>query len=307
MVGPYQLAGPERVYRSGRSSRARRVNRSGADPGWLRTMAELVHLSDPSDPALGDYAALTDPALRKRYENRAGVFIAEGPNPVRELVTSPYPVRSLLVAEERVAEVTDLLVAVDAPVYVVPRDVLYELVRFPLHQGVLGCGVRRDPPVVDAVVHGARRLLVLEGLNDHENLGTLFRSARGLGYQGVLLGPGCADPLYRRSVRVSMGHVLHVPFARVDGEVGRSLEALHASGVRTVALTPDPDAPDLRRTADELGDRPVALLLGAEGPGLSTAALTGAHLRARIPMRGGVDSLNVAAAGAIAMHALGPR
>jgi tRNA G18 (ribose-2'-O)-methylase SpoU len=269
-------------------------------------VADLQHLDDPGDPTLGDYAALTDPALRKRYENRRGVFIAEGQNPVRELVASDYPVRSLLLAEERVAEVADVLVDVDAPVYVVPRAVLYELVRFPLHQGVLGCGVRRDPLTVDEVVHGARRLLVLEGLNDHENLGTLFRSARGLGTQGVLLGPGCADPLYRRSVRVSMGHVLRVPFTRADVEVGVLLADLHARGITTVALTPDPAADDLRHVAADLVDRPVALLLGAEGPGLSAAAITGSHVAARIPMHGGVDSLNVAAAGAIAMHALGP-
>jgi tRNA G18 (ribose-2'-O)-methylase SpoU len=269
-------------------------------------MADLQHLDDPSDPTLGDYAALTDPALRKRYENQRGVFIAEGPNPVRELIASPYPVRSLLLAEERVTEVADVLIDVSAPVYVVPRDVLYELVRFPLHQGVLGCGVRRDPPTVDEVVHGARRLLVLEGLNDHENLGTLFRSARGLGTQGVLLGPGCADPLYRRSVRVSMGHVLRLPFTRVDGEVAALLDALHGRGVTTVALTTDPGAADLRAVAAELGEAPVAVLLGAEGPGLSDAAVAGSHVAATIPMHRGVDSLNVAAAGAIAMHALGP-
>jgi tRNA G18 (ribose-2'-O)-methylase SpoU len=269
-------------------------------------VADLQHLDDPSDPTLGDYAALTDPALRKRYENQRGVFIAEGPNPVRELVASPYPVRSLLLAEERVGEVADVLIDVSAPVYVVPREVLYELVRFPLHQGVLGCGVRQDPPTVDEVVHGARRLLVLEGLNDHENLGTLFRSARGLGTQGVLLGPGCADPLYRRSVRVSMGHVLRLPFTRVDGEVSALLEALHGRGVTTVALTTDPGAADLRTVASELGEAPVAVLLGAEGPGLSDAAVAGSHVAARIPMYAGVDSLNVAAAGAIAMHEFGP-
>ncbi|MEX0836219.1 MAG: TrmH family RNA methyltransferase, partial [Nitriliruptor sp.] len=219
------------------------------DP-WLATaMADLVHLSDPSDPTLGDYAALTDPALRKRYEHQRGVLIAEGPNPVRELVASPYRVRSLLLAEERVSEVSDLLVEVDAPAYVVPRDVLYELVRFPLHQGVLGCGERRAPLQVAAVTGGTRRLLVLEGLNDHENLGTLFRSARGLGYGGVLLGPGCADPLYRRSVRVSMGHVLRVPFARAQGTTSALLAELHGAGFTTVALTPDVDAQDLRDLA----------------------------------------------------------
>lgn len=269
-------------------------------------MAELVHLDDPSDPALGDYAALSDPALRKRYENQRGVFIAEGPNPVRELVASSYRVRSLLLAEERVEQVRDVLDRVDVPVYVVPRGVLYELVRFPLHQGVLGCGERPEPLTVEAVTAGARRLLVLEGLNDHENLGTLFRSARGLCCDGVLLGPGCADPLYRRSVRVSMGHVLRLPFARAPGTVAALLAELRADGITTVALTPDPDAADLRDVAGHLGDR-VALVLGAEGPGLTGDALRGAAVRARIAMHPEVDSLNVAAAGAIALHTLAPR
>ncbi|MTV24211.1 RNA methyltransferase [Nitriliruptoraceae bacterium ZYF776] len=264
-------------------------------------MADLLHIDDPADERLGDYAALNDPALRKRYENRLGVFIAEGPNPVRELVASRYPVRSLLLAEERLVEVGDLLDAVDAPAYVVPRDVLYALVRFPLHQGVLACGRRLGPPSVEEVVDGARRLLVLEGLNDHENLGTLFRSARGLGADGVLLGAGCADPLYRRSVRVSMGHVLHLPFTPA-GPVADLLPRLHAAGVATVALTPDPDATELGAFAP--GEGPVALLLGAEGPGLSDAALAGVHHRLRIAMDAGVDSLNVAAAGAVALHAL---
>ena len=271
-------------------------------------MPILAHLDDPTDDRLGDYAALTDPALRKRYEHQRGVFIAEGPNPVRELVASRFPVRSLLLAEERVDQVDDVLAALDGstPVYVVPRDVLYEVVRFPLHQGVIGCGDRVAASTVDAVAAAGRRLLVLEGLNDHENLGTLFRTARGLGVAGVLLGPGCADPLYRRCVRVSMGHVLHVPYAAATATVTELLDDLHARGVTTVALTPDPSAPDLRDIAPELADLPVAVLLGAEGPGLTADAAAGAHVRARIPMHGGVDSLNVAAAGAIALHALQP-
>lgn len=269
-------------------------------------MAELVHLDDPSDPALGDYAALNDPALRKRYENRRGVFIAEGPNPVRELVASRYRVRSLLLAEERVEQVRDVLERVDVPAYVVPRAVLYDLVRFPLHQGVLGCGERPEPLTVEAVTAGARRVLVLEGLNDHENLGTLFRSARGLSCDGVLLGPGCADPLYRRSVRVSMGHVLRLPFTRAPGTVAALLGELRADGITTVALTPDPAAADLRDLAGDLGDR-IALVLGAEGPGLSGDALQSAVVRARIGMHPEVDSLNVATAGAIALHVLAPR
>ncbi|MFO7778454.1 MAG: RNA methyltransferase [Nitriliruptoraceae bacterium] len=260
-----------------------------------------VRIDDPGDPRLGDYAALTDAALRKRYEHQHGVLIAEGPNPVRALVSSPYPLRSVLVAEERLPAMADVVDRSPAPVYVVTRAVLEAVVRFRLHQGVLACGERRPPAAPEDVVATARQLLLLEGLNDHENLGTLFRTARGLGIDGVLLAPGCADPLYRRCVRVSMGHVLHLPFARVSATAA-GLELLHGHGVTTVALTPDPSAPPLEELS-LAGDR-LAVLLGAEGPGLSDAALRGATLTARIAMAAEVDSLNVAAAGAIACHAL---
>ena len=262
-----------------------------------------MHLEDPGDPSLGDYAALSDPALRKRYEHRRGVFIAEGQNPVRELVASGYPVRSLLVAEERVDRARRHARRRRRARLRGPAAVLYELVRFPLHQGVLAAATGPDPPTSTRWC-GARRLLVLEGLNDHENLGMLFRSARGLGSDGVLLGPGCADPLYRRSVRVSMGHVLRVPFTRVEAE-GADCSPTCTRGRDTVALTPDPAAEDVREVATDLGDARAALVLGAEGPGLS-ARRSRFPWRSASPCTRGVDSFNVAAAGAIAMHALGP-
>jgi tRNA G18 (ribose-2'-O)-methylase SpoU len=273
--------------------------------GQTPRMAELITIDDVADPRLGDYVALTDAELRKRYEHQHGVLIAEGPNPVRELVASPYPVRSMLVADDRLDRVADLLPGVDGPVYVVTQPLLHEIVRFKLHQGVIACGERLPPRDSAAVLAGARLVAVLEGLNDHENLGTLFRSARGLGVDGVLLGAGCADPLYRRSVRVSMGHVLHVPHAWV-GHLDVAVPELAARGFTTVALTPDPSADDLRDVEVAATDR-VALLLGAEGPGLSASALGAADVRARIPMHAGVDSLNVATAAAIAFHHLGRR
>lgn len=264
-----------------------------------------VRITDPTDPRLADYAALTDAALRKRYEHRHGVLIAEGPTPVGRLVSSPYPVRSLLLAEERVAEQAALIAQLarqpePPPVYVVTRELLVELVRYRLHQGVIACGARRAPLSPEQVVAGARTLLVLEGLGDHENLGALFRSARALGVDGVLLAPDCADPLYRRSVRVSMGHVLHVPFARCR-DLPAALRELRATGIEVLALTPAPDAEDL----DAVGiPTRVALVLGAEGPGLTPAAQAAATRRVRIRLASGVDSLNVATAGAIALHAL---
>ncbi len=277
---------------------------SGQDAGVEVARPRPIRITEVDDQRLGDYAALTDAALRKRYEHQHGVLIAEGPNPVRALVTSPYPVRSFLVTEERVEAMAPVLASVRAPVYVVTRALLEELVRFRLHQGVLACGVRLPAASPAQVVAGRRRVLVLEGLNDHENLGTLFRTARAFRVGGVLLAPGCADPLYRRSVRVSMGHVLHVPFARVE-TTAAALELLHGAGFATLALTPDTAAPPIARLALE-GDR-TALLLGAEGPGLSAGALTGTTSTARIAMADGVDSLNVAAAGAIACYELARR
>jgi tRNA G18 (ribose-2'-O)-methylase SpoU len=173
-------------------------------------------------------------------------------------------------------------------------------VGFHLNRGVLAVADGAAPPDPLALAASARLLAVAEGINDHENLGSLFRNAAALGVDGVLLGPRCADPLYRRSVRVSMGHVLRVPFAALPGEWPGSLDALRAAGLTVVALTPAPDAVPL--AAAGLAGTRTALLLGAEGPGLSAAALGAADLRVRIPMATGVDSLNVATAAAVAFH-----
>jgi tRNA G18 (ribose-2'-O)-methylase SpoU len=187
-------------------------------------------------------------------------------------------------------------------VYVVERDLLYEIVAFRAHQGALACGTRLPLRSAADVLHGARRVVVLDAMNDHENMGAIFRTARAFGVDGVLLGPRCADPLYRRCVRVSMGHVLHVPHAPLPALPG-SLDDLRAAGLVTVALTPDPDAPPI----DEVdASQPLALLLGAEGPGLDDGAIAAADVRARIPMAAGVDSLNVAATAAVAIHSLRP-
>jgi tRNA G18 (ribose-2'-O)-methylase SpoU len=258
-----------------------------------------IPITDPSDPRVADYRSLRDAELRMRYEGQAGVFIAEGPNVVRELLTSRYPTRSLLLDPRRAAELAPE-VPDGIPVYVAERETLYEIVAFRAHQGALACGDRLPVREASEVIAGADRLVVLDAMNDHENMGAVFRTARALGADGVLLGPRCADPLYRRSVRVSMGHVLHLPHAPLEALPG-SLARLRAAGLRTVALTPDPAAPDIG--ALDRGER-LALLLGAEGPGLDGDTIAAADLRARIPMAPGVDSLNVAATAAIALHAL---
>lgn len=262
----------------------------------------LQRIDDVDDPRVADFRTLKDTELRKRYEHQRGVFIAEGPNVVRALLASPYPVRSVLVEEGRLDDLAPVLAGRDLDLLVTTRERLYEIVTFPMHQGVIACGDRLPVPDAAEVVAGAQRVLVLDAMNDHENMGAIFRTARALGTDAVLLGPRSADPLYRRCVRVSMGHVLHVPYASLPA-LPDGYDRLRAAGLTSVALTPDPAATPIDAVPT---DRPLALVLGAEGPGLSAAALDGADARARIPIAAEVDSLNVAMAAGIALHALRP-
>ena len=186
-------------------------------------------------------------------------MIAEGVPVVRRLLASPYPVRAVLGVPGRLAALAADLAAVDAPVYRASAEVMAQTVGFHLNRGVLAAADRAPERPAAELLAGARRVLALEGVNDHENLGALFRNAAALGVDAVLLGPRCADPLYRRSVRVSMGHVLRVPFARAP------LTALRDAGLTVLALTPRPPAVPLS-TVDSALPR-AALLVGAEGPG----------------------------------------
>ncbi len=231
-------------------------------------------------------------------------MIAEGVVVVRRLIHSPYPVRSLLGVPRRLAELATDLAGLDAPAYQTDVDTMATVVGFHLNRGVLAVADRAPVPDVAALARRAWVLAVLEGVNDHENLGALFRNAAALGVDGVLLGPRCADPLYRRSVRVSMGHVLRVPFATLPGVWPGSLDVLRGAGLRVAALTPHADA--MAVAAAGLAGARVALLLGAEGSGLTVAALTAADVAVRIPMASGVDSLNVATAAAVVFHAVAP-
>jgi tRNA G18 (ribose-2'-O)-methylase SpoU len=264
----------------------------------------------PDDP-LDDYRALNDPARRRQVERRGGYFVVEGLFAIEALLDSPYPVRSVLAAERR-AERVRALVGERAPVLVRGDDEVAAVAGFDFHRGVLASADRLPLPDVAEVVAGARTVAVVEGLGDHENLGALFRNAAALDVGAVLLDPTTADPLYRRSVRVSLGHVLRVPWTRLaawpDG-----LDELRSHGFEVVALTPAPDAEPIDRIGGlgglgegDGGDGGTparrALLLGAEGPGLTAAALASADRRMRIPLVDGVDSLNVATAAAIAFH-----
>ncbi len=263
-----------------------------------------VPITDPADPRVADFRDLKAgdrPAGRPRG---SGPVIVEGVPAVERLLTSPYRVRAVLGVPGRVAalDLPDGVAAFEAD-----KWVLSEVVGFRLTRGVLASADRQPPADLGALLAGPdpagpRRLAVLEALNDAENLGSIARSALALGIDGLLLDPTCADPLYRRSVRVSMGHVLALPFAVLpDWPAG--LAALHHAGYLTVALTPAADAVDLA-DVDPRAHARTAVLLGAEGPGLSVPAQTAARLRARIPMRPGIDSLGVAAAAAIAFATL---
>lgn len=264
-----------------------------------------VAVSDPDDPRLDDYRGLRDARARRRLEapdpitGAPGFFVAEGPTVILRLLASGRRVRSVLVDPPRLARLEPALERAGVAVYVADRGVLAEVCGFDVHRGALASADRWPLPRPDALLDGARRVVVLEGINDHENLGGLFRNAAALGLDAVLLCPRCADPLYRRSVRVSMGHVLSVPFARLD-PWPEALARLSRSGLAVAALTPDPAAESLARAA--IPDR-LALLLGAEGPGLSGAAFAAADVRWRIPMTPGADSLNVVSAAAIAFFA----
>jgi tRNA G18 (ribose-2'-O)-methylase SpoU len=254
----------------------------------------------PDLDRLEDFRDLARADRRPDRPGGRGLVLAEGTVVVRRLLDSPYPPRALLGVARRISELEPELTALDVPAFVADADTMAAVVGFHLNRGVLASADRADAPDLDALLAGAHRVAVAEAVNDHENLGSLFRNAAALGVDAVLLAPGCADPLYRRSVRVSMGHVLRVPFR--GGDWPALVTALRRAGFVLGALTPSGDVPPeaLART-----DR-VALLVGAEGPGLSAEALALADHRVGIPMAAGVDSLNVATAAAVAFHAARP-
>lgn len=264
-----------------------------------------VAVERPDDPLVADYVGLTDAARRMRHEPEAGFFIAEGDQVVRRAAAAGYPARSLLLSPQRLADLSPELVALDCPVLVASHEVLEAATGYDVHRGLLASFGRQPAASVDAALWGASRVLVLEAITNHTNLGAIFRSAAGLGMDAVLLTRTCCDPLYRRCVRVSMGEVFAVPYAWLDDWPG-ALVDLARRRYRVLALTPARDAVSLRDLRIGEHER-AALLLGSEGPGLSEQALAGSELRVRIPMAAGVDSLNVGAAAAIACWVVGRR
>lgn len=276
--------------------------RFGPDHAKLRGVAQVIEVTDSSDPRLDDFRDLSSADRRPDRPGGRGLVIAEGVVVVQRLLASRYPVRGLLGVRRRIEALGPELDGLDVPAYVATAEVMAETVGFHLNRGVLAAADRAVPPDVAELAAEARVLAVLEGVGDHENLGSIFRNAAALGVDGVLLGPGCSDPLYRRSVRVSMGHVLAVPFAPLEPWPD-GLKWLRDSGFRVLALTPAAGSVPLSE-AVRSGER-VAVLLGSEGPGLTDEAIAAADAAVRIPMAGGVDSLNVATAGAVAFYALG--
>ena len=266
---------------------------------------QAVEIDDPADPRLADYVGLTDSVRRLKHEPESGFFLAEGQLVMRRAAQAGCPPRSLLLAPNRVDDLLPELAALDCPTYVASLEVLHAVTGFHVHRGALGSFGRPPVPSAEEVLRTARRVVVLEEVNSPTNLGAIFRSAAGLGMDAVLLSPTRCDPLYRRAVRVSMGEVLAVPYAYLP-EWPLGLESVREAGFRVLALTPAADAVPLDQV-DVAGDDRVAVLLGAEGPGLSSAAQAASDVRVRIPMAAGVDSLNVAAATAVACWALGRR
>lgn len=276
-----------------------------AHPGGAHP--RVVRVESAQDPRLHDYTGLTDMQLRTRTEPERGLFIAEGEKVITRALDAGYPLRSMLLSDKWLDLMAPVAARTDAPVYVGADDLLEEVTGFHVHRGALAAFGRLPLPDPAALLAAARRIVVLENVNNHTNIGAIFRAAAALGMDAVLLAPDCADPLYRRAVRVSMGTVFAVPYARLGAEPElpwpRALGLLDSHGYSLMALTPAPDAVDLRTLTLEPREK-VALLLGSEGDGLSPRALAACDLRVRIPMAAGVDSLNVAAAAAVACYAL---
>lgn len=262
-------------------------------------MANFVEITAPDDPRLHDYRDLRDVQLRQSLEAEHGLFLAEGEKVVRRAVESGHSPRSFLMAPRWLEGLRDVLDRTDAPCYVVPESMAEAVTGFHVHRGALASLHRTPLPSVEEVLEDARSVLVLEDVVDHTNVGAIFRSGAALGFDAVLLSPRCADPLYRRAVKVAMGSIFHVPWTRLPDWYD-ALPELSGRGFTTVALTLAPDATEIEHAVHGV-DR-LALVLGSEGPGLSPRWQATADRRAIIPMSAGVDSLNVAAASAVACY-----
>jgi tRNA G18 (ribose-2'-O)-methylase SpoU len=262
-------------------------------------MATYVEVDDPADPRLADYRDLRDVELRKHLETERGLFLAEGEKVVRRALEAGFAPRSFLMAERWLAGLADLMAEADVPCFVVTEALAEDVTGFHVHRGALASLHRRPLPSVDEVLAGARTVLVLEDVVDHTNVGAILRSGAALGVDAVLLAPRCADPLYRRAVKVAMGAVFALPWTRLPDWYD-ALPGIADHGFTTVALTLADDAVPIEEAV--AGVERLALVLGSEGHGLSERWQQSADRRAVIPMQAGIDSLNVAAASAVACY-----
>lgn len=295
----------------GNSQAAINVHNAGDHRIRLNTMI-ITHISDPTDPRLDDFRDLKHSDNRPDLPGGKGLVIAEGPLIVERLLASRYPVRTLVGFPAKLDKflsqphIADLAAGIDT--YSLDRETLAQVAGYDMHRGLLAAANRAPELSLSEVIKTATTVVVLEGVGDHENIGSIFRNAAGLGVDAILFGNGCADPLYRRSVRVSMGHVLRLPHASFEGKHINwhyGLDQLKESGFQLVSLTPHEDAVPLDQALYDGNGVPyekIALLVGAEGPGLTERTMRRTDIRARIPMSAGTDSLNVATAAAIALY-----
>ena len=279
-------------------------------------LIELTALSAPDDPRLADYTSMTDVNLRKSLEVERGLYMAESTNVIIRALEAGHRPRSLMMAPRWLPDLEPLLEHFlgaadggDTPVFTAPEELLESITGFHLHRGALAAMQRPELQAVTELLsslgEGPKRVLILEDLVDHTNVGAAFRSAAALGADAVLVTPQCADPLYRRSVRVSMGTVFQVPWTRLDKWPAK--DELHAAGFTLASLALSDDSVSLDEfitmPAMTAPDARLALIMGTEGDGLKKATIAQTDYVVRIPMMGGVDSLNVAAASAVALWA----
>jgi tRNA G18 (ribose-2'-O)-methylase SpoU len=265
---------------------------------------DVQDVTDPDDPRLDDFRDLNSVDRRPDLPTGKGLVIAEGVLVVQRMLASRFTPHALLGTDRRLVELNDDMADVSgiaAPYYRASADVMARAIGFHLNRGVLAAARRVPELSVVQVLDQARTVAVVEGVNDHENLGSIFRNAAGLSVDAVVFGAGCADPLYRRAVRVSMGHALLVPYAWAK-QWPADLVMLKEAGFRLLAMTPHPEAAMLPQAMEAVRDERVAVLVGAEGPGLTPATLRSSDVRVRIPMSRGTDSLNVATAAALAFY-----
>ncbi len=280
-------------------------------PVSTRQAIEVIDITDPLDPRVDDFRDLNSvdrrPDLPALPGGRVGkaLVIAEGVLVAQRMIRSRFAPHAFFGVDRRLSELADDVVEEPGgvPFYRASAEVMAEVIGFHLNRGVLAAARRPEPLTVTEIIESARTIAVLEGVNDHENIGSVFRNAAGLGVDAVVFGAGCADPLYRRCVRVSMGHALLVPFAKSEDWPG-DLQLLRDEGFRTIALTPGAGSVPLREAVSPAGAPrgKLAFLVGAEGPGLKEHTMRSCDVRAHIPMSRGTDSLNVATAAAVAFY-----